>query len=66
MKGGKKMMFQEPKVEVVPVNLDEVITTSDLCEDESGGGTVCNTSRQNSQEVCGTPQYNNTYGDPSN
>ena len=55
------MMFQEPKMEFVPIDLDEaVVTTSaDLCEDESGGGTTCSTSRQNSAEICGTPQAAN-------
>lgn len=54
------MLFQEPKMQFVPIDLDEaVIHTSDLCEDESGGGTTCNTSKQNSIEVCGNPQWAN-------
>lgn len=54
------MKFNEPTLEVVKIDLDEsVIRTSDLCEDESGGGTVCNTSKQRSAEICGTPQAGN-------
>ena len=56
------MMFEEPKADFIPIDLNESIVTlastcndGKTCDDNEAGGTLyCNTSM--ATQTCGTPQ----------